>query len=109
MAKQPIFPPGLFSLILALLVILMFMNCGGTKSTYVLTPRMVNINKSKGADKSIFDLKYDLSCVPGPTKSGSYYTKDLTPGGICGAQEWVAEQAEGYTITDGIGGSLMDR
>ena len=109
MAKQPLIPPGLSSLILALFVILMLMNCGGTKSTYVLTPRMVNIKQSKGADQSIFDLKYDLSCVPGPTKSASYYTKDLTPGGMCGAQEWVAEQASGYTITDGIGGSLMDR
>lgn len=101
--------PGLLSIALALLVILMFMNCGATRSTYVLAPREMMVTAPAQSASSIFDLKYDLSCVPGPTDTASYYTKDLTPGGICGAQEWVAQQAEGYTITDGIGGSLMDQ
>jgi hypothetical protein len=101
--------PGLLTVALTLLVVFLFMNCGAKRSTYVLEPRPVMIKAPQQSAQSIFDLKYDLSCVPGPTKAGSYYTKDLTPGGICGAQEWVAQQAEGYTITDGIGGSLMDR
>jgi len=101
--------PGLLNLALALLVIFMFMNCGTKRSTYVLEPRILSTTEPTGNVKSIFDLKYDMTCVPGPNKESAYYTKDLTPGGICGDQQWVASQADGYTITDGIGGSLLDR
>lgn len=105
MAKN--IPPGLLTIALTLLVLLMFMNCGASRSTYVLKPRMVKTDAPENPG-SIFDLKYDLSCVPGPQSTASYYTKDLTPGGICGASEWVAQQAD-YKIVDGIGGSLLDR
>lgn len=101
--------PGLLNFALALLVIFMFMNCGSKRSTYVLEPRALSTTEPMSNVKSIFDLKHDVSCVPGPTSDASYYTKDLTPGGICGDQQWVANQAEGYTITDGIGGSLLDQ
>jgi|TARA_R110002153_G_scaffold105280_1_gene243586 hypothetical protein len=57
-------------------------------------------------DKSIFDLEDRIECVPGHTSEGSPYTKSLTPGGLCGAQKLVSEQA-GYEIEDGIGGSLI--
>jgi hypothetical protein len=57
-------------------------------------------------NSSIFDLKHDLSCVPGPQEGAASYTKSLTPGGLCGDQKWVADQAT-YTITDGIGSSLL--
>ena len=57
-------------------------------------------------DKSIFDLEDRIECVPGHTSEGSAYTKSLTPGGLCGAQKLVSEQA-GYEIEDGIGGSLI--
>tara|TARA_R110000803_G_scaffold59125_2_gene117534 strand:- start:113 stop:265 length:153 start_codon:yes stop_codon:yes gene_type:complete len=50
-----------------------------------------------------------LDCVPGPNETASPYTKDLTPGGLCGAQEFVVAQADGYEIVDGIGGSLLDQ
>jgi hypothetical protein len=56
---------------------------------------------------SIFDLPYKLSCVPGPQADASAYTLGLSPGGICGAQKFVADQAD-YTIDDGIGGSLLN-
>jgi len=49
-----------------------------------------------------------MGCVPGPTKEAAYYTKDLTPGGVCGGQALVAAQAE-YSILGGIGGSLMEQ
>jgi hypothetical protein len=57
--------------------------------------------------KSIFDLPCKPECVPGAGESGSYYTKDLTPCGICGAQEFVKSQSN-YNISGGIGGSLLD-
>jgi len=78
----------------------------GSRSSYSLSPSLVTV--SSKATGSIFDLPSKLECVPGPTKDASYYTKDLTPGGICGAQEFVVSQAS-YTITGGIGGSLMDQ
>lgn len=45
-------------------------------------------------EQSIFDLPYELQCVPGPEKTAGYYTKALTPGGICGAQKLVREHSE---------------
>lgn len=78
----------------------------GSRSSYSLSPSPVAV--SAKATGSIFDLPSKMECVPGPTKEASYYTKDLTPGGICGAQEFVDSQAS-YAITGGIGGSLMDQ
>jgi hypothetical protein len=46
-----------------------------------------------------------VECTPG-RKDGSAYTKALTPGGLCGAQELVSDLA-GYEISEGIGGSLI--
>ena len=57
----------------------------------------------------LFKLPNKLECVPGPQATASPYTKDLTPGGICGAQECVRAHAEDYTIVGGIGGSLLDQ
>jgi hypothetical protein len=73
-------------------------------SKYVLSPTPVLV---KGSDGSLFDLKYDMKCVPGPDETAGYYTRDLTPGGYCGDQEFVAAGAN-YEIIDGIGGSLLD-
>ena len=66
----------------------------------------ITIQSQGDENSSIFDLKNDLSCVPGPQEGAAAYTKSLTPGGLCGDQKWVAEQAN-YTITDGIGSSLL--
>jgi hypothetical protein len=58
---------------------------------------------------SIFDLKNGLDCVPGPGADAAYYTQDLTPGGLCGAGQFVRNQQRDFTISSGIGGSLLDR
>ena len=100
--------PQNLSVFLMFLVVLFFMKCSNTRSTYVLKPSVLNTNSTAGEPSDISNLKYDLSCVPGPQDTASYYTKGLAPGGICQAQEFVVQQAEGYTITNGIGGSLMD-
>ena len=57
-------------------------------------------------DQSIFDLPVSLECTAGSGKKDSPYSKGLTPGGVCGAQKLVSDQA-GYDITGGIGGSLI--
>ena len=59
------------------------------------------------SDGSVFDLPVELECTAGSGKKGSPYAKGLTPGGVCGAQKLVTDQAGGYEITDGIGGSLI--
>ena len=71
--------------------------------TSMYQPRPIKINPV--SEKSIFNLESKIECTPG-RKEGSAYTKSLTPGGLCGAQELVADHA-GYEISDGIGGSLI--
>lgn len=68
-------------------------------------PRPINIEIAEEDDGSIFDLKYDIDCVPGVPDAG-YYTKTSGPGGICDDQKFVKEQADAKII-GGIGGSLI--
>ena len=89
---------SIFTLIAVIFVIGMFK----TSSKY--QPRPIVIKPLN--EESIFDLEHRVECAPGHTSEGSTYTKSLTPGGVCGAEELVAEQA-GYEIEDGIGGSLI--
>jgi|TARA_R110000823_G_scaffold311836_1_gene438008 hypothetical protein len=78
---------------------------GYFKNTSKYQPKPIVIKTIN--DKSIFNLEDRIECVPGHTSEGSPYTKSLTPGGLCGAQKLVSEQAGGYEIEDGIGGSLI--
>jgi hypothetical protein len=89
---------SIFTLIAVIFVLGIF------KTTSKYQPRPIVIKTVN--DKSIFDLEDRIECVPGHTSEGSAYTKSLTPGGLCGAQKLVSEQA-GYEIEDGIGGSLI--
>ena len=93
------------AVVVALMVLVR--SCG--RSNYKPSPSTLNITSSASNFKDIFSLPHSIDCVPGPTAKGSYYTKDLTPGGICGAQEYVRSQAEDYKIVDGIGGSLLNQ
>ena len=89
---------SIFTLVAVIFVLGIF------KTTSKYQPRPIVIKTVN--DKSIFDLEDRIECVPGHTSEGSAYTKSLTPGGLCGAQKLVSEQA-GYEIEDGIGGSLI--
>lgn len=93
-------------LTIALLVVVIFVALRSTRSKYRLSPSPVSITSK--ATGSLTSLPYKMGCVPGPTKEAAYYTKDLTPGGVCGGQALVAAQAE-YSILGGIGGSLMEQ
>ena len=77
---------------------------GMLKNTSNYQPRPITI--AAISEESIFNLEHKLECAPGHTSEGSTYTKGLTPGGVCGAEKLVADQA-GYSIEDGIGGSLI--
>lgn len=69
-------------------------------------PRPINLEVApEGAVESIFDLEHKIECVPG-SKESAYYTKSLTPGGICGDQDFVKKSADAKII-GGIGGSLI--
>jgi hypothetical protein len=89
---------SIFSLIAVIFVLGIF------KTTSKYQPRPIIIKAIN--EKSLFDLDHRVECAPGHTSEGSPYTKSLTPGGLCGAQKLVSEQA-GYEIEDGIGGSLI--
>ena len=59
--------------------------------------------------KSIFDIKPSLKCVPGPSETADYYTQGLNPGGLCGSAEYVRDAMRDYAISDGVGGSLLEK
>jgi len=71
------------------------------------SPRPIVIKQTgEYVGKSLFDLTSDRKCVPHSRPGGSAYTRGLTPGGVCNAQQLVREQAD-YEIEDGIGGVLI--
>jgi len=84
------------------LIVLIFA-LGAMKSVSKYQPRPITIKTI--SEKSLFDLENKVECAAG-YKDGSTYSMGLTPGGLCGAEQLVYEQAE-YDIDDGIGGSLI--
>jgi hypothetical protein len=81
-------------LLFALLVVLLlwFMRAA-QKSSYSLSPQDVEIVGPSKEPGEMFNLPYKMECTPGPEKESSPYTMGLAPGGLCGAQEFVAGQA----------------
>ena len=77
---------------------------------YVLSASAITTDEkvqNGSVGESLLKLPYDMKCVPGPYPDGSYYTKGLLPGGICGDQKYVNAAMHEYGITGGIGGSLL--
>ena len=73
----------------------------------------LSITSGSGASSgpsSIFGLKNSLKCtVGGYNKDSAYYTKSLTPGGLCGDEDYVRNQQRDFSIDSGIGGSLLTK
>lgn len=90
-------------MILYAIIAFLVWKCWSSRNTsgYSLSMRPITITTTN--EGSIFDLPNKMECVPGPEPTTSPYTIGLTPGGLCGAQELVAAQGGGYTITGGIG------
>jgi hypothetical protein len=79
-----------------------------TKSQYEPAPLVTNPTVTSGP-KSLDAIPSSLDCTPGPSEKASYYTRGLTPGGLCGDQDYVRDQLREYAISDGIGGSLLEK
>ena len=94
-----------YAVLVCIIIILVFMRTSSS-SLYTGSPIVAT---SSGDDnfQAMTDLPYKLSCVPGPQADASPYTKSLTPGGMCGIQEFVNARSN-YKITGGIGGSLLE-
>ncbi len=101
----------IISLIISIAVYMVMSNsapASPVRERYVLMPTSLKTSDGGEGVKSLSDLPYKQECTPG-LPGGSYYSKDLTPGGICGAQKFVNDVMHKYSIEDGIGGSLLDK
>lgn len=108
--KQESMIYGVFS---AAIIYLILFGCGGimtqpVKETYILAPKPITAKAAEGNAKSLADLPHKLECAPSAKEGGAYYSKSLSPGGICGDQAFVNKVMHGYSIEDGIGRNLLD-
>jgi hypothetical protein len=67
------------------------------------------VTKSNAPTGDMFELKHSMDCTAGPSEKAAYYSKGMTPGGICGDGDYVRQQIRDYDITEGIGGSLLEK
>jgi hypothetical protein len=103
------------AIIIALLVTILMTLLKGQNSGYsgaAVATAPITISSGlavKTQPKDLFAIKPSLDCTPGPSEDASYYTSGLTPGGICGDQQYVHEMMRDFAIADGIGGSLLEK
>jgi hypothetical protein len=74
---------------IAVLIVLVFIVMS-VRSTYEPMPLVI---KAKN-EKNLFDLAYDLKCVAGSGVEGESTYSMRKPGGLCGAEKLVREQAD---------------
>lgn len=93
-----------------LIVVVVMLSRQGRRSSY--EPAMLETKPTAAATagpQSIFEIRPNLECTPGPAESASYYTNGLTPGGLCGDGDFVRNQLREFNIENGIGGSLLEK
>ncbi len=98
--------PVIQAVIVALLLLIIW-NLWSRPSPFALSPADLSIRGTRGGPASIFDIQPNLACTPGPSAQADYYTRGLTPGGLCGGMNFVHAQQRDYAINDGIGGTLL--
>jgi len=86
-----------------IIAIILYLILSGQKSGYI-TGRDLIIGQDPASVGSIFNLECSSECVPGE-KNGDYYTKDLSPCGMCGSQKFVNSNFN-YKITGGFGDDI---
>ena len=99
----------IIGLLVAILVML-FQGHGSKYEMYQAAPLVTksSAEASKGPT-SLTEIPSSMECTPGPSEEAAYYTRGLTPGGLCGDGEMVRSQIRDFSIENGIGGSLLER
>jgi hypothetical protein len=98
------------AVIIGLLVAILVMLVQGRGSSYEPAPLVTSAGMAATlGPSSLSEIPSSLECTPGPSESASYYTRGLTPGGLCGDGDMVREQIRDFSIDGGIGGSLLER
>jgi hypothetical protein len=100
------------AVIIGLLVAILVLLVQGRSSTvtYVAAPLETKAgSQASSGPTSLTEIPSALECTPGPAENASYYTRGLTPGGLCGDGDMVRSQIRDFSIENGIGGSLLER
>ena len=98
------------AVIIGLLVAILVLLVQGRDSTYEPAPLVTTVGAAASTGpKSLTEIPSSLDCTPGPSEEASYYTRGLTPGGLCGDGDMVRAQIRDFSIENGIGGSLLER
>lgn len=100
------------AVMIGLLVAILVLLVQGQKSSYSYEPAPLVVNPGpnvKAQPASLFAIKPNLECTPGPSEKAAYLTSGLTPGGLCGDQDLIHDQMRDFAIADGIGGSLLEK
>jgi hypothetical protein len=98
------------AVIIGLLVAILIMLVQGRGSTYEAAP-LVTVAGAQASTgpSSLTEIPSSLECTPGPSEKAAYYTRGMTPGGLCGDGDMIREQIRDFSIEGGIGGSLLER
>ena len=98
------------AVIIGLLVAILVMLVQGRGATYTPAP-LVTIPgpAASSGPTSLVEIPSSLECTPGPAENASFYSRGLTPGGLCGDGEMIRDQIRDFSIEGGIGGSLLER
>ena len=103
------------AVIIGLLLAILYMLVTGQRPSYAVSKYMaapITITPGAGVAKqpaSLFSVDPSLECTAGPSEKADYYSRGLTPGGLCGGSEYVREMMRDYAIADGVGGSLLEK
>ena len=98
------------AVIIGLLVAILVMLVQGRGSHYEPSPLVTTAGaEASSGPTSLTEIPSSLDCTPGPAENASYYTRGLTPGGLCGDGAMVRAQIRDFSIENGIGGSLLER
>ena len=98
------------AVIIGLLVAILIMLVQGRGSTYEAAPLVTVVgSQASSGPSSLTEIPSSLECTPGPSEKAAYYTRGMTPGGLCGDGDMIREQIRDFSIEGGIGGSLLER
>ena len=98
------------AVIIGLLVAILIMLVQGRGSTYEAAPLVTVVGyQASSGPSSLTEIPSSLECTPGPSEKAAYYTRGMTPGGLCGDGDMIREQIRDFSIEGGIGGSLLER